>query len=179
MRAAVQPPPGVLDGVLLAAELGRRLGLELPDEAPAAFAEMAATRPAFAALSWHEIGESGEQTSPPPRPAQAPPQPQIGSGQPEGTIVVGYRQLMSGPAVDHAPVLHFQRRTGIEIAHDDAQAAGIATGDRVEVEYDGQTHAGPAIVQRRLRPGVVRLATSVPYVGPGQLRPAHMEADGA
>jgi formate dehydrogenase (NADP+) alpha subunit len=179
MRAAVQPPAGVPDGVLLAAELGRRLGLQLPDEAPAAFADLAAARPAFSGLSWHEIGESGERTPRPARPAQAPPQPQIASGQPEGTIVVGYRQLMSGPAVDHAPVLHYQRRTGIEISHDDAQAAGIATGDRIEVSYDGRSHSGPAIVQRRLRPGVVRMATAVPYAGPGQVRAADPEAAGA
>ena len=38
---------------------------------------------------------------------------------------------MSGPAVDHAPQLDFQRRTAIELAHDDAEALGIATGDRV------------------------------------------------
>ena len=93
--------------------------------------------------------------------------------------MVGYRQLISGAAVDHAPVLHFQRRIGIEISHDDAQAAGIATGDRVEVSYGGETRSGPAIVQRRLRAGVVRLATPVPYVGPGELRAAPEEPAGA
>jgi len=34
-------------------------------------------------------------------------------------------------------------------------------------------------VQRRLRPGVVRMATAVPYAGPGQVRPADAEAPGA
>jgi len=47
--------------------------------------------------------------------------------------VVGYRQLMSGPTVEGAPALHFQRRNGIEISHNDAQEIGVATGDRVEI----------------------------------------------
>jgi anaerobic selenocysteine-containing dehydrogenase len=111
------------------------------------------------------------------RPEQAPARPQIAPAQAAGTIVVGYRQLMSGAAVDHSPVLHFQRRSGIEIAHADAQAVGVATGDRVEVAYDGHTVTGAAIVLRRLRPGVVRLATALPYVGPGQLRPAEERSD--
>ena len=33
----------------------------------------------------------------------------------------------------------------------------------------------PALVQRRLRTGVVRLATAVPYVGPGELAAAAPE----
>jgi NADH-quinone oxidoreductase subunit G len=178
LRGAVQPPAGVLDGVVLAAELGRRLGLQLPDQAAAAFAEMAQQRGAFAGMSWHEIGEQGTRPAPPPRGA-VPATPQVGDGEPEGTIVVGYRQLMSGHSVDHSPVLHFQRRSGIEISHEDAQQLSVATGDRVEVGYGDQTLAGAAVVQRRLRPGVVRLATAVPYVGPGELRAAPEESAGA
>jgi anaerobic selenocysteine-containing dehydrogenase len=84
---------------------------------------------------------------------------------------------MSGAAVDHSPVLHFQRRGGIEISHDDAQRLGVATGDRVEVAYEGRTVTAAAVVQRRLRPGVVRLATALPYVGPGELRAAQEPSD--
>ena len=112
----------------------------------------------------------------PPAPAAAPAAPHVAEGEPEGTIVVGYRQLMSGPTVEGAPALHFQRRNGIEISHDDAQQIGVATGDRVEVSFAGASLTGAALVQRRLRPGVVRLATAVPYVGPGELRAAPEEA---
>jgi anaerobic selenocysteine-containing dehydrogenase len=70
---------------------------------------------------------------------------------------------------------HFQRRNGIEISHGDAQEIGVATGDRVEVSFGGDTLTGAALVQRRLRRGVVRLATAVPYVGPGELRAAPEE----
>jgi predicted molibdopterin-dependent oxidoreductase YjgC len=177
LRAAVEPPPGVLDGIVLAAELGRRLGLDLPDQPPAVFADMAGSRAAFTGLTWAGIGERGVRPEPAPGSGKAPAAPHVAEGEPEGTIVVGYRQLMSGAAVDHAPELHFQRRAGIEIAHDDAQSLGVATGDRVEVVYDGATVTGAAIVLRRLRPGVVRLATELPSIGPGELRIAQEPAD--
>ena len=83
---------------------------------------------------------------------------------------------MSGAAVDHSPALHFQRRTGIEISHDDAQRLGVKPGDRVRVTYDGGEHEGAAIVLRRLRPGVVRVAARRPYVGPGTVVVAPPEA---
>ncbi len=175
LRAAAQPPEGVLDGLVFAAEVGRRLGLSLPDQPPAAFAEMGAQRPAYAGISWSDIGEHGVLTQHAADAGQAPARPQIASGDAGGTIVVGYRQLMSGAAVDHSPVLHFQRRTGIEISHDDAQSLGVATGDRIQVEYDGRSVVGAAVVLRRLRTGVVRLAVSLPYVGPGRVRAADGE----
>ncbi|MDX6547339.1 MAG: NADH-quinone oxidoreductase subunit [Gaiellales bacterium] len=177
LRAAAHPPQGVLDGLLLAAGLGRRLGLDLPDQAPAAFADMSARRDALGGMAWSDVGERGALTAGTARSQQPPARPQIARGEPEGTIVVGYRQLMSGAAVDHSPVLHFQRRGGIEISHDDAQRLGVATGDRVEVAYEGRTVTAAAVVQRRLRPGVVRLATALPYVGPGELRAAQEPSD--
>jgi NADH-quinone oxidoreductase subunit G len=177
LRAAVPPPDGVLDGLVLAAEVGRRLGIDLPGQAPGAYADLRERRPAFAGIAWGDIGERGALTAQSTRPSDGPPRPQIAAGQATGTIVVGYRQLMSGAAVDHSPELHFQRRAGIEIAHDDAQSLGVATGDRVEVVYDGGTATGAAIVLRRLRPGVVRLATPLPSIGPGALRIAQEPAD--
>ena len=86
--------------------------------------------------------------------------------------MVGYRQLMSGVEVDHAEELEFQRRRSIELAHDDAQSLGVATGDRVRATWKGGAATGPALVNRRLRTGVVRLATAVPHVGPGSVAAA-------
>ncbi len=59
LRAAVPPPEGVLDGLVLAAEVGRRLGIDLPDQAPSAFADMRERRAAFAGIAWGDIGERG------------------------------------------------------------------------------------------------------------------------
>jgi NADH-quinone oxidoreductase subunit G len=176
VRAAATPPPGVSDGYAWAAEVGNRLEVDLPHDPPSAFADLAARRPAFAGLSWSEIGERAPLHEHAPMPA-APPVPQAGpvAAMPE-TVVVGYRELMSGAAVDHTPQLQFQRRRGIEIAHADAERLGLATGERIEVTVDGRTHTGPALVQRRLRPGVVRLPARIAYVGPGTVRVAPAEA---
>jgi NADH-quinone oxidoreductase subunit G len=177
VRAAATAPRGVSDGYAWAAELGNRLAVDLPYDPPSAFADLAARRPAFAGMSWSEIGERAQLGERSPAAAAAPPGPQAGpaGGMPE-TVVVGYRELMSGAAVEHTPELEFQRRRGIEIAHADAERLGIATGERIEVTVDGHTHTGPALVQRALRPGVVRMAARIPHVGPGSVRVAPAEA---
>jgi predicted molibdopterin-dependent oxidoreductase YjgC len=178
VRGAARTPAGVVDGYAWAAELAARLGVELPHDPPAAFADMATRRPAFAGMSWSGIGERaplGERAA-----AQAAPAvPQMAAAAIPQTVVVGYRQLMSGPAVEHTEGLHFQRRAGIEIAHADAEAIGVATGDRVQVTMDGSTQSGPALVQRGLRPGVLRIPARIPHVGPGTVTAAPAEADGA
>jgi predicted molibdopterin-dependent oxidoreductase YjgC len=176
VRAAATAPHGASDGYAWAAELGNRLAVDLPYDPPSAFADLAARRPAFAGMSWSEIGERAQLGERPPA-AAAPPVPQLGpTGEMPETVVVGYRELMSGTAVDHTPQLEFQRRRGIEIAHADAERLGVATGERIEVTVDGHAHTGPALVQRRLRPGVVRMPARIPHVGPGSVRVAPAEA---
>jgi anaerobic selenocysteine-containing dehydrogenase len=178
IRLATVPPAPVLDGLQLASELGRRLGLDLPQDAASAFRNMAGDRDGFTGIAWEEIGERGVRPQPPPL-GPPPPVPHLGEGEQHGTVVVAYRQLMSGPAVENTPALQFQRRNGIEIAHVDAQALGIATGDRVEVEYNGSVATGPALVRRGLMPGVVRMPATIPHVGPAALRAAVEETAGA
>jgi anaerobic selenocysteine-containing dehydrogenase len=57
------------------------------------------------------------------------------------------------------PQLQFQRpEPELELAHADAQARGIANGDLVVVGENGTSRELRARVNRRLRPGVVRLA---------------------
>jgi NADH-quinone oxidoreductase subunit G len=179
VRAAATAPVGVLEGYAFAAAVAERLGVELPPDAPSAFADMAARRPAFAGSSWSEIGERaplGER----PAPSAVPAAPHAAPSEaPRGTVVVGYRELMSGAAVDHSPALHFQRRMGIEISHEDAVALGVKAGDRLRVTHDGGEHEGAAIVLRRLRPGVVRVAARRPYLGPGTVAAAEPEAGDA
>ena len=178
VRGAAKTPPGVPDGYAWAAELAARLGVDLPHDPPAAFAEMAERRSAFAGMSWSGIGEHAplpERTAAPGPPAV----PQMAPAAIPQTVVVGYRELMSGAAVDHTPGLHFQRRLGIEIAHSDAETLGVATGDPVQVTHDGRTVTGPALVQRGLRPGVVRVPARVPHVGPGSVAAAPAEGASA
>jgi NADH-quinone oxidoreductase subunit G len=178
VRGAAKTPPGVADGYAWAAELAARLGVDLPHDPPAAFTDMAARRPAFAGMSWSQIGERAPLGERPVAQGQ-PAVPQVAAAAVPQTVVVGYRELMSGPAVDRTPGLHFQRRHGIEIAHADADTLGVATGDPIQVTHDGHTATGPALVQRGLRPGVVRLPARVPHVGPGSVAAAPAEGSGA
>jgi anaerobic selenocysteine-containing dehydrogenase len=93
--------------------------------------------------------------------------------------VVGYRQLHSGPAADHADALHFQRRVGAELSADDAASLGVSSGDPVSITFAGQTIQRPVVINRGLRPGTVRLATRIPYVGPGSVAAVEEAAAGA
>jgi anaerobic selenocysteine-containing dehydrogenase len=140
---------------------------------------LAARRPTCAGLGWSASGERAA-LSDRPAPAGAPAAAHAAPADtPPGTVVVGYRELMSGASVDHSPALHFQRRAGIEISHDDAEALGVKPGDRVRVSYEGGEHEGAAVVLRRLRPGVVRVAARRPYVGSGTVTPAEPGAPDA
>ena len=175
LRSAATPPPGVTGGYAWAGELAERLGIELPYDPPGAFAQLATRPGAFEGMSYARLGE---QAPLPERPAatETPAEPRLADAAPAsepGTVLVaGYRQLLAGPAAERAPHLQFQRRTAIELAHDDATELGVAAGDRVTVEYGGRSVTGPAVVSRRLHPGVVRLATRIPYVGRGRVAPA-------
>jgi len=178
LRAAVPPPAGVPDGLAWATALAERLGLSVPASAAGVFAELAAGRPAFAGMAWSTVGEHSEEETASRRPAQAPPVPQLAeAAPPEGMVVVGYRQLHSGPASDHAPLLHFQRRSGIEISHEDAQSLGVASGDLITIGFDGRRATAGAVVNRRLRPGVVRLPADPPFVGPASITADEEQAD--
>jgi hypothetical protein len=55
----------------------------------------------------------------------------------------------------------------------------VKAGDRLRVTHDGGEHEGAAIVLRRLRPGVVRIAARRPYLGPGTVAAAEPEAGDA
>ena len=81
------------------------------------------------------------------------------AGKGGGLELVRYRSLFSGPAVERVPELQFQRPAlEVEIAHADARALGLATGEAVTVSANGTSKALRARVNRRLRPGVVRIA---------------------
>ena len=61
--------------------------------------------------------------------------------------------------MERVPQLAFQRpEAEIEIALADARAHGLRTGDPVRVSSNGTTRTLAAKVNRRLLPGVVRLA---------------------
>jgi predicted molibdopterin-dependent oxidoreductase YjgC len=76
-----------------------------------------------------------------------------------GLELLTYRSAFSGAAVERMPQLQFQRPLPeIELAHADARKRGIATGDAVLVGANGSSRELRARVNRRLRPGVARVA---------------------
>jgi NADH-quinone oxidoreductase subunit G len=154
--AAVAP---VQDELEWLSQLGERFGVSLAPHAAGVFHELSAT--VFGGLPLGEVGECAPlraHVSPPapqPEPPEEPPRGRDG----HFLSLLRYRALFSGPAVERTPELQFQRPPPeIELALDDATRRGIATGDEVVVRSNGTSRTLRARLNRRLLPGVVRVA---------------------
>ncbi|MBA2615917.1 MAG: molybdopterin-dependent oxidoreductase, partial [Actinobacteria bacterium] len=87
-----------------------------------------------------------------PAPAQPPARAQ-------GLQLLTYRSAFSGPGVERVEALAFQRPAlEVELSAHDAGSRSIAAGDVVAVRSNGTSHELRARINRRLRPGVVRIA---------------------
>jgi NADH-quinone oxidoreductase subunit G len=98
----------------------------------------------------------------------APPGPRVEVAAPaapgveaaEGLRLLSYRSAFAGAAVERVPELAFQRpEPEVELAHADARTREIAPGDTVVVSQNGTSVELRARVNRRLLPGVVRIAS--------------------
>jgi NADH-quinone oxidoreductase subunit G len=141
LRRAVNPAGP--DELELLAGLGERLGVQIDP---------------WAAPSIEEKAELG----PPEELAWSRPTPEAATGKAAGPglELVRYRPLFSGAAVERVPQLQFQRPPAeIELAHEDARTREIATGEPVTVRSNGTSRELRARVSRRLRTGVVRIAS--------------------
>ena len=109
-------------------------------------------------------GELPEERAPLPPPAGggvvvAPAQPAERARERGGIELVRYRALFSGAAVERVSELQFQRPTPeVELSAADAEERGIAGGDAVRVSSNGTSRELRARINRRLRPGVARIA---------------------
>jgi NADH-quinone oxidoreductase subunit G len=164
LRRTVLPPcPDELAWLSL---LGARLGVAIPPDAPAVYAELG--EKLFRDLSLEDLGLEA------PLPARHPyTVPQPGTTEPPPPLpapasehFVGelrlhrYLPLFSGPAVERVPELRFQRpEPEIELSSADAERRGIASGDAVLVRSNGTSVELRARVDRRLVEGVARVAT--------------------
>jgi NADH-quinone oxidoreductase subunit G len=153
LRRTVNPP--VPDELAWIAKLAERFEVELSPHPSAVFAEVSAI-----ALGGVPFGEIGERA--PLRPAAGAAAPIETPAEPErpgGLRLVRYRALFSGPAVERAPDLQFQRPyPEIELPEEDARSRGIANGDSVTVRANGTSVTLRARLSRELRSGVVRIA---------------------
>jgi NADH-quinone oxidoreductase subunit G len=156
-RASIPPAPDELAWV---AKLAERFGVELSPYPAQVFEEVSAKT--FGGLPFGQVGETAElrvRSELPETPAleraEQPRQAQDG----HFLQLLRYRPLFSGPAVERVPELQFQRpEPEIELAADDAQRRGVATGDEVVVRSNGTSLTLRARVNRRLLAGVARAA---------------------
>jgi NADH-quinone oxidoreductase subunit G len=140
-RAVVPAGPDELE---LLAGLGERLGVQIDPWAAPTAEEQAELAPADE-FAW----------------SQPDPQPPTARVATPGLELLRYRPLFSGAAVERVPQLQFQRPPAeIELAHEDARTRGIATGEQVSVTSNGTTTELRARIERRLRSGVVRIASN-------------------
>jgi NADH-quinone oxidoreductase subunit G len=102
-------------------------------------------------------------TLPPPAAASgvvvAPKAAAQRSARKKGIELVRYRALFSGAAVERVPELQFQRPVAeVELSPADAEERGIISGESVRVSSNGTSRELRARINRRLRPGVARIA---------------------
>jgi NADH-quinone oxidoreductase subunit G len=142
LRRAVDPP--FPDELEFLARVGDELGLPIAPWPHDALADQHAPLPPRAEL--------GDTPRPEPTPATN------GSGR--GLELLTYRSAFAGPGVERIDALAFQRPfLQAELSAADAGERGIRTGDAVSVASNGTTRELVARVNRRLRPGVVRVAS--------------------
>lgn len=139
-------PPPVADELEWLAELGQRFAVPI---------EAWPTGPLPP-----ERAELPERTSAVPRATLPVPAP-FTNGHGSGLQLLTYRSLFSGPAVERVEKIQFQRPYAeVELSHADAGPRGIRTGDGViAVSANGTSRELTARVNRRLRAGVVRVAS--------------------
>jgi NADH-quinone oxidoreductase subunit G len=158
LRRTVTPPcPEELEWI---AELASRFGVDLAPYAAAVFAEV--SERVYGGLAFGEVGERAPLRGYPEAPEHvartAIPEkaPKPGAGE---VRLVAYKPLFSGAAVERVVELQFQRpQPELELSERDAQRQRIATGDLVTIGPNGSAITLPARVNRRLRPGIARLA---------------------
>jgi NADH-quinone oxidoreductase subunit G len=163
LRRTVLPP--CPDELAWLSQLGARLGVAIPPDAPAVYAELA--EKLFRDLALEELGLQAElaaphpYTPPPVGTTEPPPPPTPAAGE----HFVGklrlhrYHALFSGPAVERVPELSFQRPDReVELSAADAERRGISSGDAVLVRSNGTSVELRARIDRRLLEGVARVA---------------------
>ena len=158
LRRTVEPPcPDELEWI---SQLAARFSVDVAPYAADVFAEV--SERVYGGLTFGEVGERAPLRGYPEAPErvtrQALPEPQQKAKRGE-ILLVAYKPLFSGAAVERVTELQFQRpQPELELSADDARRRKIATGDLVTVGSNGNAITLSARVNRRLRAGVARVA---------------------
>ena len=159
----VRPSLAPVSGVPLIEWTSRLAGflqIDVEGNAGRAFNRLAAACPAFAGLTWSELGERADlhRTRPAASAPTGVPAPTAPPAGEEGAaVLIAPRQLMSGPAAARTASLAAQRAPYVMLAHADAERLGVRRGDEVAVRLAAGEHVGEARISRRLLPGCVRI----------------------
>ena len=158
LRRTVEPPcPDELEWV---SQLAARFGVDVAPYAAGVFTEVSAR--VYGGLSFGEVGERAPLRGYPEAPEhiarEALPEPQQKVRRGE-ILLVAYKPLFSGAAVERVTELQFQRpQPELELSAEDARRRKIATGDLVTVGSNGSAITLQARINRRLRTGIARVA---------------------
>jgi predicted molibdopterin-dependent oxidoreductase YjgC len=155
-RTAIPPAP---DELAWTAQLAARFGVELSPYPSLVFGELSDR--AFGGVTYEDLGEQARLPERAPlgatsESADDPVPPEASGG---GLQLIRYRPLFSGAAVERVAELQFQRPAAeVELSAEDAQRLGVKRGEPVNVRSNGTSIELRAAVNRRLKPGVVRVA---------------------
>jgi NADH-quinone oxidoreductase subunit G len=157
LRRAVQPP--CPDEVEWISQLAARVGVDIAPYATAVFAEV--SDKVYGGIAFGEIGERAALRgySDAPAHVDAPALPEPSANGAGGLKLVCYKPLFSGPAVERVTELQFQRpQAEAELSAADAQRHGVANGADVTLTAGDHSVTLRARVNKKLRPGIVRVA---------------------
>jgi predicted molibdopterin-dependent oxidoreductase YjgC len=143
-RAVIPPAP---DELAWLAKLAERFGVELSPHASVVHEELFGR-------AFEELGEQAALDVAAPDTSGARHRT-----RPEGTRLVRYRPLFSGPAVERVPKFEFQRPNGdVELSPEQARELGVRGGDVVTVRTNGTSAQLRARIRRGLEAGIVLVA---------------------
>jgi len=153
-RSAIPPAPDELAWI---SRLAERFDVEVAPFPSAVFAELSDR--IYDGLPFGEVGERAELRTRSEAPApDLPEEPRAPKGK--GLMLVRYKPLFSGPAVERVPELQFQRpEPEVELSEQDAKRRKIGNGELVTVSHNGTSLQLRARVSRSLRAGIVRIAS--------------------
>jgi NADH dehydrogenase/NADH:ubiquinone oxidoreductase subunit G len=159
-RAVIPPSP---DELAWLAKLAARFDVQLSPYASVVYEEL-----------FGEVFEDVGVTA--PLQTAASPAAVSASARPQGTRLVRYRPLFSGPAVERVEKFDFQRPTDeVGLSRADAERIGVRDGHAVRVRTNGTSAELRARVRRNLEAGVVLVAEGTAEnlkPGPVEVTPA-------
>jgi len=187
VRPSASRPGDIRPNILVLAELGAALDIELPYSQPLAFVALTEAVPFYASISESNIGGKGIRWQETEGASKAPDagtpsslahrrsgdeqlapgsEPSSGAKRSEGAPTPGavfalgtYRDLWAGPITELNPPLKFLTpRQRVEMSPADAESLGVQSGDQVRVAQNGSSVEAHVLVKERVSEGVVFLA---------------------